>query len=247
VPATRKELRLEAQTRLRDPRGTLWTKEELNGILNQAHDRLTRESEYLRAVNIQDVAAATASTALPYSIAPPDGFVLGRILKVQLYDGSVDNRPMAEWSIERYLAQNADARHLTTTRPYAYVRNFNPLTAAAGDLAPKDSLWLYPTCDTAYTSGLRVSYVQATRKLLRTEDTEIAMPDLLAYEGLLGFTVAEALSRGPRYGSLKLDPREIRRRIDEGRAAFQEALDNLSLEANASAGRLHARTRTRWV
>lgn len=58
--------------------------ESINRTLNRGQDLFTRDSGYLRGVNVQDITAGTAR----YTLSPASGYRIGRVMAVQFHDGN---------------------------------------------------------------------------------------------------------------------------------------------------------------
>lgn len=186
--ATLSALRRKVYQRLRDFGEKEFEPEEVNIILNEAQDKFSRDSEYLKAVNVQSISASDAT----YTVTPPSNYRVGRLIVVQVNDGSIDNWKLEPISPAKLTEMDSDWRNRTGSKPWWYVRNFDPSTA---DTARNDHLWLYPTPDTAYTNGLRVTYVLCTDGQMTADTTEMALPERVAEEALINYAASECLVR----------------------------------------------------
>lgn len=157
-------------------------------LLNRAQDLFTRDSGYLRGVNVQSITANTSR----YSLTPPSGYRIGRVLLVQFYDGSTDDWPLQIMSVQEMTDYDQDWRNRASGRPTHYVRNFDPGTA---DTPRNESLYLYPTPDANYTNGLRVNYTLVTDGQMSADATEMALPERIGSEALIAYACAEILMR----------------------------------------------------
>lgn len=186
--ATLEWLIRKVQMRLRDWEQEKISPEEIKILLNEGLDKFTRDTSYLRTTIVQDITAS----GNPYSLTLP-GYRLGRIISLKLYDGSRDNYPILPISAEKMDKQyDYDWRNVSASKPWHYIRNFNPSIPLG---TAKDTVWLYPTPDTAYTSGLRAVVILSTDNFLQGDSDELPIAERVAEEAVTNYAISETFAR----------------------------------------------------
>ncbi len=233
MPATLGDLARRVQLKLRDTSGTKWPVPELWALLNEAQDRFTRDTEYLRAWWSADLPANLTTPLLP---AAPKGYQMGRWLVVQFFNGAHDF-PLDPLRLDQISAKDPNWRR-SPGQPVAYVRGIDPHGATANP----DFLWPWPTTGTDYPEGIRLCHVLETNNQMgQTEDMQMALPDRVAADALVSYAVAEAALRGPRYGKVEVNKDLVASCL----AKWNDDLEAAAVEAARGIDRPYSTSRVR--
>lgn len=164
--ATLAELRRKVQTRLRDWGGDLWDEFELNILLNEAQDQFTRDTQYLRAVDIIRVYQGEGL----YTITAPANHRVGNVMSAVYFDGVRDDVPLSPVTLSQMQYLDPDWRHRTTGRPQYLIRNYNPYEEG---VASNNSIYMYPVLEDPITT----SSVVETRTMTGGANTKLYLGD----------------------------------------------------------------------
>ena len=178
------ELRRKVQMRLRDYSQKAWEPLELNHLINEAQDTLTRDTEILQGSYVTDINANQQI----YQIKPPPGYRLYRVLSVKIYDANRDGYPIEPVTLTQLDNIDYNWRNTTGDLPLFYLRDFSPTSP----LPTNDSMWLYPTPNTDKADGLRVAYSMITKGQMTMDDSAMAVPDEME-DAVADWATAEAL------------------------------------------------------
>lgn len=138
--ATLAELRRKVQQSLRDFSQKQWEPLELNILLNEAQDRFTRDTQYLRTTDIIRIYQGEGL----YTITPPANHRVGNVLSVVYFDGVRDDVPLIPVTLAQMQLVDPDWRHRVTGRPQYLIRNYNPYREG---VAANDAVYMYPVLE----------------------------------------------------------------------------------------------------